>query len=104
MASAYKTLYRAYLPNSATTLYTAPSGVIIKHISIVNTDSADRTCSLYRNGTTNDYLFTVPLMVVPAGGMVEQDMTMSLEASGTIAGLASVASKLTIIICGDEES
>ena len=104
MADVYKTLYRAQLPDSVATLYTATGvAAIIKHISVVNNDTVDLTFSLYRNGTTAAYVFSPSTAVsVPAGGSVEWDGTMALEASGTIAGVASVASKLTCIIDGDE--
>lgn len=105
MADAYKTFYRGQLPSSVATLFTAAagSGSVIKHISVVNNDSVARTFALYRNGTTAAYIFSPSTVVsVPAGGSVEWDGTMALEAGGTIAGVASVASQLTCIIDGDE--
>lgn len=104
MADAYKTLYRGQLASSVATIYTVPgaTAAIIKHISVVNNDSTDRTFALYRNGTAAANLFTPPAVTVPAGGSWEWDGTMSLEAAGTIAGVGSVASQLTCIIDGDE--
>lgn len=105
MADAYKTLYRGQLPSSVTTLYTAPSAVIIKHISIVNNDASARTFALYRNGTTAAFIFSPSTAVsIPAGGSIEWDGTMALESGGTIAGIASAATQLTMIMDGDEVS
>ncbi len=106
MADAYKTLYRGQLSNSVGTLYTVPgaTAAIIKHISVVNNDSSDRTFALYRNGTAAANIMTPPAINVPAGGMAEWDGTDALEAAGTISGIGSVASMLTCIISGDEVS
>lgn len=106
MPNTYKTLYEGQLPSSVTTLATVPANTawIIKHISIVNADASDHTCALYRNGTTNAKLFTVPALKVVAGGLAEFTGTLTLEAGGTIAGVASAATQLTTIIDGDEVS
>jgi hypothetical protein len=105
MTDSYKTLYRGQLPSSVATLYTVPgaTAAIIKHISIVNNDTVDRTFTLYRNGTAAANIFSPgAVTTVKAGGSAEFDGTMALESGGTIAGVASVATQLTIIICGDE--
>lgn len=104
MADLYKTLYQGQLPSSVGTLYTA-SGVaaIIKHISIVNNDSSTRTFSLYRNGTAAANIFMKDASI-PAGGSIEWDGTMSLESGGTIRGVASVATQLSMCMDGDEVS
>lgn len=107
MADSYKTLYRGQLAASVATIYTVPgaTSAIIKHISVVNNDSVDRTFSLYRNGTAAANIFSPSTAVnVPAGGSVEWDGTMALETGGTIAGVASAASMLTCVIDGDEIS
>jgi hypothetical protein len=57
---------------------------------------------LYINGTTDPFKIT-PTVTIVAGGMYAfSGGTMSLEAGGTIAGVASVASKVTLKISGDE--
>jgi hypothetical protein len=104
VADAYKTLYQGQLPAAAATLATVPAltSWIVKHITVVNNDTSDRTFTLYRNGTAATNICLPPNVNVPAGGMVEWDGTMALEAGGTIAGVASVAAQLTITIDGDE--
>lgn len=106
MSNTYKTLYRGQLPSSVATLATVPAGTawIIKHISMVNAGGTDETCALYRNGTTGPFLFTPPAVSVLAGGMSEFTGTLVLEAGGTIAGVASLATTVTVIIDGDELS
>ncbi len=76
--------------------------MIIKHISVVNTDVATRTFGLYRNGTTDPYAFTPTAFSLGAGELAEWDGTMALESGGTIAGVGSVATKITVVIDGDE--
>lgn len=97
-------MYEGQLPAIVTILATVPGGKnwIIKHISVVNTDGSDRTFALYRNGITDPFLFTPSAAQVVAGGAYEFTGTLALEAGGTIAGIASVGSKLTTIIDGDE--
>src|SRR2546426_505599 len=104
MADAYKTLYQGQLAATVGTLYTVPgaTAAIIKHISVVNNDSVGRTFVLYRNGTAASNIFTPPALLVPAGGLAEWDGTMALEAAGTIRGIGSVATQLTVTISGDE--
>jgi hypothetical protein len=106
MADAYKKLYQGQLPSSVGTLVTVGGSVswIVKHITVVNNDTASRTFSLYRDGTAATNVITPPAMVVLAGGMQEWDGTMAFEASATIRGLASVATMLTVTISGDEIS
>jgi hypothetical protein len=101
---AYKLLYQGQLPSSVGTLATVGGGVswIIKHISIVNNDTSARTFALYRQGTADSNIITPPAMGIPAGGMSEWDGTMALAASETLRGVGSVASKLTVTVCGDE--
>ena len=105
MASAYKLLYQGQLPNAVATVATVPGGKswIIKDISMVNTDSSDRTASLYHNGTTSTSVITPSNVTIVAGGMYAfSNGSITLEAGGTIAGVASVASKITVTISGDE--
>jgi hypothetical protein len=100
----YKLLYQGQLPSSTGTLATVASGKawIIKHMAVVNTDSAARTFTLFRQGTGDANMITPPAMAVPAGGMAEYDGTMALGASETLRGVASVATELTITVSGDE--
>lgn len=100
----YKLLYQGQLASSVATLATIASGKawIIKHYSVVNNDSVARTFVLYRQGTAAANIITPPAVAVPAGGMVEWDGTMSLGAAETLRGFASVATQLTLTVCGDE--
>lgn len=104
MADAYKTLYQGQLPSSVATLYTAPSGtgVIVKHISVVNNDTVARTFALSRQGTGATHYITPAAMSIPAGGLAEFDGTMAMAATETLSGVASAATQLTITIDGDE--
>ena len=106
MADTYKLLYQGQLPSSVATLATVGTGKmwIIKHITVVNNDSAARTFALYRQGTAATNIITPPAMTIPAGGMAEWDGTMSLNDAETIRGVGSVATMLSVCIDGDEVS
>ncbi len=87
------------------TLATVPGGKswIVKNITMVNTDSSDRTVGLYHNGTTNVTSITPTAVTIVAGGMYAfGGDSMAFAAGDTISGGASVASKITITITGDE--
>lgn len=104
MADAYKLLYQGQLAATVGTLYTVPgaTSAIIRHMCVVNNDTVDRTCVLYRQGTAAANIITPPAMVVKAGGMQEWDGAMAMAAGETIRGTGSVASMLTLTIDGDE--
>jgi len=106
MADAYKTLYQDQLPNSVATLVTVGGAKswIVKHISIVNNGPGNATFQLFRNGTTAAFAWSPPLMSIVDSGMAEWDGTEALASGETFAGVASVASQLTITITGDEVS
>jgi hypothetical protein len=107
MATAYKVLYQGQLGNSVATLATvgASKSWIIKHITVVNTDSSDRTFGLCVGGTGAANRITGDVVSVPASGSWEWcPCDITLEAAQTIAGGASVASKLTTTIFGVEIS
>jgi len=104
MADTYKLLYQGQLAATPGTLYTVPSvtNVIVRHISVVNNDTVNRTFALYRQGTAATNLITPPAMLVPPGGMQEWDGAMAMAATETLRGVGSVASMLTVTIDGDE--
>lgn len=104
MPDAYKQLYQAQLPAAVATLATVPALTywIVKHFTVINNDTVARTFVLYRGGTAAANIITPPAVVVPAGGMVEWDGTMSFGPGETIRGNASVATMLTLTIDGDE--
>lgn len=99
----YKKLAQGQLPSTAGALYTAPTGkkAIIRRITIVNTDSVDRTFQLFQSGTTDANALT-PVFTLLAGGMAVDDDVMTLDDADTLEGVASVASKLTYTVQGDE--
>jgi len=103
----YKTLIQVQLPNAAATLTggTVPSGKswIIREVRIVNSDASNAyTYALYRNGTTAPFLMTPPSGSIGAGKMRIDDTVFSMGAGETIAGVAGTASKVNVIISGDE--
>ncbi len=106
MADSFKVLAQGQLGNTVATLATvgALKTWIIKYITVINTDSAARTFGLYIGGTTNTKSITPETVSIPAGGMAEITCNLTLEAAQTIAGGASVATKLTYTIFGDEAS
>ncbi len=101
----YKTFYSGQPATTGTTLYTAPAGgAIMKHISVVNTDTVDRTIQFFRNGTDAAHQWT-PVMVVKANsGMCEFDGTEALGSGDTLYAVTSVNTKLTTTVSGDELS
>ena len=103
MADAYKTLYQGQPTASVATLYTVPgsTAAIIKNVKAVNNDTVARTLTLYINGTAATNVWAKGHSI-PPGGSIEWDGTVALEAAGTIRGLASVATMVTVTISGDE--
>lgn len=107
MADSFKVLYQGQLGNSVATLATvgAAKTWIIKLITVVNTDSSARTFGLYVGGTAAANAVTPTAVSIPAGGSWEWfEMSLTLETGQTIAGGASVATKLTTTVYGDEVS
>lgn len=107
MANTYKVLLQTQLPNAVATLATVGAAKmwIIKLITVVNNDGSIRTYALYVNGTTAAHIITPGAVSLPAsGGASGDDDTRTLNAGDTLAGVASVASQLTITVYGDEVS
>lgn len=106
MASdSYKTLYGpANLPSAAGAIAGPTGGKqwIISRITVVNTDIVSRTFALYVGGTAAVNQITPATVTLAAGYMCEIDELDSLDSGESIYGVASVASKLTIRISGDE--
>ena len=75
-------------------------------MTCVNTDTSARTFGLYIGGTAAANEVTSNVISLPAsGGSWEWNPSgMTLEAGQTIAGIASVATKLTLTVWGDEVS
>lgn len=107
MADVYKVLAQSQLAGSVGTLYTVPASTqtIVRGIVLVNCDTVARTVQLFVNGTadTNRILGSSadPISLDP-GERVELNSIITLAAAGTIRGLASSASKVTVSIFGLE--
>lgn len=107
MADAWKVLGQGQLGNSVATIATvgALKTWIIKLVTMVNTDSSTRTFGLYVGGTAAANAVVPTAVSLPAGASWEWNPSgLTLEAGQTIAGGASVATKLTYTIFGDEVS
>ncbi len=101
----YKSVYVGQPASTGTTLYTAPAGgAIIKHILVTNTDTSDRTIQFYRNGTDDAHAWGAPFLVKANKGFVEFDGTEAMGNGDTLYAVASVSSKLTTVVSGDELS
>jgi hypothetical protein len=115
-----KVFCRGQLSNSNATLYTAPATntgcfAIIKEIWLMNTDSSDRTVTLYvveAGGTAAANRAILSAVTIDAGRMyripcatVLGSALVSATLTGdTIQGLASSASKVTYLISGVEST
>ena len=86
----YKVLYQGQLPSAATTLYTVPGSntAFVRSIMIVNTDTVDRTFTIYVNGTTAATAITANYLVSAGGAAVYEDgqgwSTTTVQASATL--------------------
>ena len=90
------------LAGTAGTLYTAPTGIraVIKRIHINNTDSSARTFTLsIGNDAAGTELYTA--VTIAAGGYFDDYANYTLEPADVLQGLASSASKLTIVVNAD---
>jgi hypothetical protein len=107
MADALKVLYQGQLGSSVATLATVGAGKswLIRKKVAVNTDTSARTFGLCVGGTGAANRTTSDVISLPASGgyWVDTDVEM-LEAGQTISGGASVATKVTLTVFGDEIS
>jgi small neutral amino acid transporter SnatA (MarC family) len=96
-----------YLATTSAVLYTAPAATttIIRNIHLCNVSSSAITFNLAVNAAATVavncafYGFTVP-----ANGVLDWSGMMPIAATETVAGLASTASALTVILSGVETS
>jgi hypothetical protein len=75
----------------------------VRHIRVVNNDTSDRTIKLWHDGTA-DANVVLPATTIKAGSWAEFDGAISMEASDTLSGQASIASKITVTVYGLEIS
>lgn len=100
-----KTLGDGQLANAKGTLYTAPASTqtILKHITVVNTDSSARTFNLYFNNGTSRQITAVDQSLA-VGAIYEWEGSITLEAGDLIEGVGEVASQLDYVLSGVENS
>ncbi len=107
MSDSYKVLYQGQLGNTVATLATVGAGKtwIIRKKTAVNTDTSARTFGLCVGGTAAANRVTSDVISLPASGgyWVDTDPE-TLEAGQTLSGGASVATKVTVTVFGDEIS
>lgn len=99
MATTTKALFRgAATTNTATTLYTTPSGssAIVTNIAITNTAASTSTATIALAGTN-----VVPTVNVPANTVIVIDLKQVISATQTITGGASTTA-VNIHISGVE--
>lgn len=100
----------AYVAASATNIYVPSSALIygvVKHIRLVNKDSAARTVTLYVGATGGSAGGTEILKDWSIAVAGEKDMYfpagLKLLSTDFLTGLASSASAVTVTVMGDEE-
>lgn len=99
----FKKFFQGQLTTAAAVLYTVPptKSAIIKHMHIANPTGADRSFTLWRDGSADSNLL-YPGIPIKGGGWAEWDGSMALGAGESIFGKADVALALTLTIDGDE--
>lgn len=106
---AYKILYQGQLGNTVATLATVPTGRswLVAGMTAVNTDTSARTFGMCVGGTAAANRIMSDVISLPASGGYWTwglEKPLMLETGQTIAGGASVATKVTVTIWGDEVS
>lgn len=103
MATTPKPLYHGQPSSSAATLYTVPAATVtvVRHIRVLNPDTASHTLDLYRNGSAAANRLTETI-TIPAGGSWEDDVYIPLATGDTIQGAADASTKITVFIGGAE--
>jgi hypothetical protein len=103
MTERFKKLAQVQIPDSATTLYTVPTGMdtIVKHIRIVNPTGVAATVKLWHDGTA-DVNVILPTVSIDAGGWAEFDGAIEMEPGDTMSGIGGTNLALTITIYGME--
>jgi hypothetical protein len=104
MAENFKKVYQGQPGTSASSpLFTvgAATQIVVRHIRVVNNDTSDRTLKLWHDGN-GDGQVILPATTIKAGSWAEFDGAISLEASDTFYGQASVNTKITVTVYGLE--
>jgi hypothetical protein len=112
-----KQFFLGMLTNASATLYTAPAApananavgvnpiAIVDKVWLSNTDSADRTVTLYvveSGGAVADNRAVMKTVPIPANSTIDIDPAWVIEASGTLRGLADTTLKVTVLVSGTE--
>lgn len=87
------------LPNSKTTLYTAAATVIVKSITLVNTDASARTVNIYFKRATSRRVTPKDLSLAVGAAYYDETVRV-LEAGDVIEGDASAATVIDYWIDG----
>ena len=98
-----KPLYQGQPASTVATLYTVPAATVtvVRHIRILNPDTASHTVDLYRNGSGDSNRITETI-TIPASSSWEDDVYLPLAAADTIQGKADTSTKVTVFIGGAE--
>jgi hypothetical protein len=102
MANTPKHLVKTTLGAAAATLRTTPAATteIYTKIHVTNTDTVERTFSIWAGSGTTDADVLVKDMALGAGDSVEVGRGLILEAGELLSGQASVAAKLAVNASG----
>lgn len=102
-----KALADGQLPNTKTTLYTAPGSTttIVKTVSLVNTGGSAVTVNLYvRPGATSRRIIEKDYSLAAGKGLYVDNTTIILEAGDLLEGDASTAAVVDFYVGGVEQS
>lgn len=103
MPNNFKFLANGQLPNSKTTLFTATAVTLVKTITLVNTDSSDRTANIYVKRATSRRIKAKDFNI---STVLDEPITLNivLEIGDLIEGDASVANVIDYCIFGVEQT
>ena len=103
----FKELYQGQLAatdDAARYAVPASTQTIVKHIRVVNTDSVDRTVTIYHtNGGAGGAATTIlPATTILAGAWAEFEGTITMDAADELRAFGSSANKITMTVYGLE--
>lgn len=99
----YRKLGQGVLTATPAVIYTATQRTQVKHVRWANFDSAQRGASLFDGGSGAVNMLqqkTAPSSQIPAGGVMEEDVYLGLDAGGTLLSDATVTGVVTITVYG----
>lgn len=103
MPESYKRIYQGQLTTPATPVYIVPTATqsIIKHMRIVNLDTVPRWVKMWQGGTA-DANIILPQVSIPAGGWMEFDGVITMEATSQLSAQVEIIGKITLTVEGVE--